>query len=259
MNGTQANGIEGGILYPVVFTTLLGKLSFGWITRILGFIMLAFLVVAVALILPNANVKKPTKARALLDTGAFRDPVFMVFCLALFLMWIAYWVPFFLLPTFAQFKAGTSSSLAFYVLVICNAASIPGRYLSVILSNKFGPARSMAGLSFASAILLFGWTGVKSTAATIVWGVLIALFMTPLAVVYPIIIPHLCPNKEVVGNRMGISSAAAAMGTLVGFPLTTALNDIEAGVFWKSQVANGCFMLSGSLLMLYVVRKCKAI
>lgn len=54
-------------------------------------------------------------------------------------MWIAYWVPFFLLPTFAQFKAGASSNLsslaAFYVLVIYNASTIPGRYLAVSLSN----------------------------------------------------------------------------------------------------------------------------
>ena len=176
----------------------------------------------------------------------------MAFCLALFLMWIAYWVPFFLLPTFAQFKADASSNLAFYVLVICNASTIPGRYLAVPLSNQFGPARTMCGFALASSILLFGWTGVKSVAATIVWAVLVALSMGPLAVVYPIIVPQLSPDKDLVGTRMGISSAAAALGTLVGFPVTSTLNDIASGTFWKSQVFVGCCMLGGALLMVYV-------
>jgi len=205
-----------------------------------------------AIILPQAKRNTAHKVRSLLDPTAFRDPAFMAFSLALFLMWIAYWVPFFLLPTFAQFKADASSNLAFNVLVICNASTIPGRYLAVPLSKQFGPARTMCGFALASSTLLFGWAGVKSVAATIVWAVLIALFMGPLAVIYPIIVPQLSPDKDLVGTRMGISSAAAALGTLVGFPVTSALDDIASGTFWKSQVFVACCMLGGALLMVYV-------
>lgn len=208
-----------------------------------------------AIILPNTKRKSPHLIRSLLDPTAFRDPAFMAFCVALFLMWVAYWIPFFILPTFAQFRAGASSNLAPYVLVICNASTIPGRYLAVPLSNRFGPALTMGGFALASSILLFGWIGVKSVASTIVWAVLIALFMGPLAVLYPIIVPHLSPDKDLVGTRMGISASAAALGTLIGFPVTSALNDIEAGVFWKSQVLNGCCMLGGAVLMVYVYYK----
>ncbi|KAJ3546416.1 hypothetical protein NM208_g2018 [Fusarium decemcellulare] len=242
----------GGIIYPIIFTNLQPKIGFSWTTRVLGFVTLAELIGALAIMLPAVRGKSSHKVRSLLDPTAFRDPAFMVFCMALFLMWVAYWVPFFLLPLYAQFKTGASSDLSFYVLVICNASTIPGRYLAVPMSNKFGPALTMAGFALASGILLFGWVGVDSIASTIVWAVLIALFMGPLSVIYPILVPRLSPNKELVGTRMGISSAAAAFGTLVGFPVTSALNDIEAGMFWKSQVFNGCCMLSGSVLMLYV-------
>lgn len=247
----------GGIIYPIIFSTLQPKLGFAWATRILGFVTLGELLIALAIILPSTNSRKKSShtVRALLDPTAFRDPAFMAFCAALFLMWIAYWVPFFLLPTFAQFKAGASSNLAFYVLVICNAATIPGRYLAVPLSNRLGPARTMAGFAFASSILLFGWIGVRSVESTIVWAVLIALFMGPLAVLYPIIVPHLSPDKELVGTRIGISSAAAALGTLVGFPVTSALNDLDEGLFWKSQCFNGCCMAGGGVLMVYVYYK----
>ncbi|KAM3074808.1 hypothetical protein ACMFMG_008222 [Clarireedia jacksonii] len=245
----------GGIINPIIFSNLQSKLGFAWATRILGFVTLFELLTAIAIMLPATKSKTPHSIRSLLDPSAFRDPAFMAFCLALFLMWIAYWVPFFLLPTFAQFKADASSNLAFYVLVIANAATIPGRFLAVPLSNKFGPANTMAAFALASSILFFGWIGVDSIASTIIWAVLIALFMGPLAVIYPIIVPYLSPDKDLVGTRMGISSAAAALGTLVGFPVTSALNDNEAGMFWKSQVFNGCCMLSGALLMVYVYYK----
>ncbi|PGH17426.1 hypothetical protein AJ80_04796 [Polytolypa hystricis UAMH7299] len=147
----------GGIIYPIIFSRLQPKLGFPWTTRVLGFVTLGELILAMAIILPSTTSRKtPHNVRSLLDPSAFRDPAFMAFCAALFLMWIAYWVPFFLLPTFAQFKAGAGSNLAFYVLVIYNAATIPGRYLAVPLSNRFGAALTMCGFALVSSVLLFG-------------------------------------------------------------------------------------------------------
>lgn len=210
---------------------------------------------ALAIMLPGTKVRAAHNVRTLLDPTCIRDPAFIAFCLALFFMWTAYWIPFFLLPTFAQFKTGASSNLAFYTLVICNASTIPGRYMAVPLSSKFGPARTMCGFAFLSSILLFGWIGIRSVSSTIVWAVLIALTTGPLAVIYPVIVPYLSPDKDLIGTRMGISSAAAALGTLAGLPITSALNDVRAGIFWKSQVLNGSCMLSGAALMLYVSYK----
>lgn len=45
------------------------------------------------------------------------------------------------------------------------------------------------------------------------------------------------------------------MGTLVGFPITSTLNDYDGGMFWKSQVVCGCCMFSVSILMIYVYQK----
>lgn len=238
-----------------MFVSLQPKIGFAWTTRVLGFLTLGVLVAAIVLMRSLGQPKMPQEPRPLLDMTAFRDPVFMVYCVALFFMWIAYWVPFFLLPTFAQFKAGASSDLAFYVLVICNASTIIGRYMAVPLTKQISSAAGMGFLSLVTSILLFAWTGVHSIAATIVWSVFIAIFIAPLSVVYPVLIHELTPDKRLVGNRMGISSFAAALGTLIGFPVTAALNDIEAGIFWKSQVFNGICILIGALLMVYVYLK----
>ncbi|EEA19317.1 monocarboxylate permease, putative [Talaromyces marneffei ATCC 18224] len=243
----------GGIIYPIIFSTLQPKIGFSWATRVLGFVTLAELIIAMAIMIPRTKKSKGLhQIRSILDPTAFHDPAFMAFCLAIFLMWVSYWVPFFLLPTFALFKVGASSNIAFYVLVICNASTIPGRYLAVPISNRFGPALTMGGFAMASSIILFGWVGVESVTSTIIWAILIALFMGPLGALYPIIVPHVSPKKELVGTRIGISSAAAAFGTLVGFPITSALNDIQTGTFWKSEVLNGSCMFCGAVLMVYV-------
>ncbi|KAJ5781222.1 monocarboxylate permease [Penicillium paradoxum] len=83
----------GGIIYPIIFSQLQPKLGFGWATRVLGFVTLVELLIAMAIMLPATKAKRSNKFRSLLDPTAFRDPAFMAFCVALFLMWIAYWVP----------------------------------------------------------------------------------------------------------------------------------------------------------------------
>ncbi|TVY21568.1 Aspyridones efflux protein apdF [Lachnellula arida] len=58
----------GGIVYPIIFSQLVGKLQFGWTTRVLAFIML-FLS-----ILPVFGMKlrsKPLAVRKVFDTGFF--------------------------------------------------------------------------------------------------------------------------------------------------------------------------------------------
>lgn len=109
-------------------------------------------------------------------------------------MWMAYWVPF-LLPTFAQLKDGANSTFAFYILVICNASTIPGRFIAVPLCGKIGPARAMAAFALSSAALFFAWAGVKSVASTISWAVLIGIIMAPMAVVYPSLCRFCHPTK----------------------------------------------------------------
>lgn len=241
----------GGILYPIIFARLLPVVGFAWTTRVLGFITLFELLVALALILPFAPRGGGTP-RALFELRALMEPAYGTFCLALFFMWIAYWVPFFFIPTFAEFRLGATASWSFYLLVITNAATIPGRLLAVFVIPYLGVAGSMLGFAVISAIILYAWIAVTSLVAFEVWIVLLGLFMAPLAVFYPAIIPMLCPNKDVVGTRMGMASAAAALGVVIGAPLSSTLNNLADGEFWKMQVFIASCMVAGAGCQAYV-------
>jgi Na+/melibiose symporter-like transporter len=187
-----------------------------------------------------------------LDAAALRDLAFVMFYLALFFMWTAYWVPFFLIPTFAQFSIGVLESWAFYLLVITNAATIPGRFLAVVAIPHLGIAGAMVFFSFSSAVLLYAWVGVTAIRGFEAWVMLLGIFMTPLAALYPATVPQLCPRPELLGTRMGMSSAAAALRIILGAPLSSALTDISKGQFWKMQIFIGSAMLLGSAVMTFV-------
>ncbi|KAK2841613.1 hypothetical protein FQN49_006082 [Arthroderma sp. PD_2] len=252
----------GGIIYPIVFVQLLPKVGFAWVTRILGFLTLFQLLIALAIILPRtkeaaAAARKETKTLTLFDFGALKEPVFVSLCLALFFMFLAFWVPFFLIPTFAQFKLGSSSDLAFYMLVILNAATVVGRVLAGLVIRKFGVPETMFGFTAVTAVMLFGWLGIRSVASFIVWIVLLGVFIAPLAVLAPAIIPLVCPDKNVVGTRMGMAWTACAFGILIGNPLSGALNDLETGTFWKMQVLVAVSMTAGAGFILYVQQRIK--
>jgi len=125
----------GGIVFPILLDHLLPSLGFAWATRVLGFMTLVIFLAGLALILPgipDTKTHETETRRRLVDLGALTEPVFVIMCLGIFFLWIAYWVPFFLIPTYAEFGLGASSSLAFYLLVVANASGIPGRLLAVL-------------------------------------------------------------------------------------------------------------------------------
>lgn len=62
----------GGTLWPIMLQRLIAQVGFGWALRIAGFIALALLAVACALIRPRYAPRKPTPFLA--TFAAFKDP-----------------------------------------------------------------------------------------------------------------------------------------------------------------------------------------
>jgi MFS family permease len=60
----------GGLIYPLVVRQLLGKLGFGWTVRVLGFLNVACLLVALAFMRPRLP---PRKTGPLIDGEALKD------------------------------------------------------------------------------------------------------------------------------------------------------------------------------------------
>jgi predicted MFS family arabinose efflux permease len=250
----------GGIVYPIILSRLFPTIGFRWATRVLGFIALVELAVALAIMLPYAQkarkqqIEQKRSIRDLLDGAPFKDPGFMALSFGFFFMWIGYWVISFFIPTFATFKLGADDTRSNDFLVIFNACSIPGRILPVIITKKWSVPATVPWFAFASGILLFGWIGVTTEAAYYVWVALMSIFLTPLAVLCPGMLAYVSPSKEVMGTRMGIAFGFTSIGVLAGTSVSSAVIDRETGSFWKMQVYTGTTMVVGAALMVFVAR-----
>lgn len=246
----------GGIIFPAALESLLPEVGFAWSTRILGFMCLFCFVVGLAILLPRTTrCAKPP--RSFFDLMAFTDVPFMLLSIALYFMFLAYWVPFFFIPAFGLAGVGASPRYSVYLLVITNAATVPGRLLSAVIATKLGPSRlgpmsTMLGATICSGILLFGWLGVTSLAGYDVWVVIFGIFIGPLTVLAPTVIPQLCPDESVVGTRLGMAWAASALGILTGAPLASTIIDPKTGKFWPLQVLVGTSMMIGAACLIPV-------
>ena len=79
----------GGLIFPAVVQQLLPRIGFAWTVRVLGFLLLALLVVVQI----GSRPRPPSRTKGpYVEWGAFRDPTFLLFTIGTF---ISFWGVYF--------------------------------------------------------------------------------------------------------------------------------------------------------------------
>lgn len=210
----------GGVIYPVIFYKLVPQVGFGWATRTLAFIMLGTLCISLAVMKVRVV---PKQKRALFQLSAFKELPFTFFSLGLFFGFMGLYIPFFYISGYASADKISSDRMAFYLLVIMNAASIFGRTIPNFIADKTGPLNMLIPCAIVSCILGFCWIGIHNTAGLIVFAALYGFFSGTFVSLPPTTVVTLSPDLSMVGTRMGMSFAFAGLGLLVGNPVAGAI------------------------------------
>lgn len=135
--GLAASGSSlGGVVYPILFYRLIGRVGFAWTVRIIAFVVLATLLVPLAVARQRV---RPSQTRAFLDLTVLRDPPFLVFTLATLIGFNGLYVMLFYISYYADASGSSSSEMAFYIVPILNSASMFGRIIPNYISDKTGP------------------------------------------------------------------------------------------------------------------------
>jgi len=255
--GLGATGSSiGGVIYPVVLRRLIVKIGLPWAIRVVAFIMLSTLLISIAVMKPRLP---PRKAGPLINTVALKDPVFVVWLLSVFFIFIGLYTPFFYVETYAL-NLGINADLAFYMLIIMNAASVPGRIFPSMIADKIGNLSVMVPAVLVSGIVLLGWIAVETQSALIGVSVLIGLTSGSIQAVLAAVVPFLMPDLSKIGTNIGMTLFAAGLGLLIGSPVAGAILDEQS----KGSVLDfkGCMAFAGSTvvvggLLLAVVRVMK--
>ncbi|KNG80952.1 hypothetical protein ANOM_011109 [Aspergillus nomiae NRRL 13137] len=135
--------------------------------------------------------------RQIIHWHAMKEWHFNAYGIANFLIFMAYFIPIFYVPTFAQTALHASTALSFYMVLILNAGSAIGRIGSSLLTYCLGASHILLVSVIASAVLLFGWTGIHSAASFVVFCVFFGIFSgvlisaNPRAIAHPIVSPTL--------------------------------------------------------------------
>jgi len=223
---TSCGAPAGGIIYTIMFETLIGKLGFAWTIRAMAFFMLGTYLLSFPLLLwrvRNLGDLASGTPRKLFDPTAFRDLPFWSYCISNFFLFFGYMVPFIYMAAYGQTYLSLSQSQSLNMIIIAQAASIVGRMVAGYVASKIGALIPWSACGLSSGILCIGWIGVKSERSFIAFAVLYGCFSGALIPLPPSVFPVVCPDPKVLGARMGMAQAIGSIASLVGSPIAGAL------------------------------------
>jgi MFS family permease len=231
--GLAATGSSvGGIIYPVVLRRLIVQIGLPWAVRVMAFIMLGTLLASVTVMKPRLP---PRKSGPLINVESLRDKVFALWLFAAFFIFIGLYIPFFYVQQYG-INLGMSRDLSFYMLIIMNAGSVPGRVIPSIIADKVGNLSVMIPSVLLTGILMLAWIGVESQSGLIAISLFVGLTSGSIQAVLPATVVFLCPDLSKLGTNIGMTLFASGLGLLIGSPVAGAILDHQrtsrGDVFW---------------------------
>ena len=230
-----------GIIFPVMFSRLQPTAGFGWATRAIAFILLGMS--ALPIVFMRTRVPLAGKARSVIDRSALRDVPYLLFVAGGLFGFLTLYVAFFYTTVYAKAHHTVDETWAPYLVTILNAGSVLGRIIPNALADRFGSLNMLTACTFASAVLVFGWLGVRDLGGSVVWVVLYGAFSGGVVSITPSVIVGLSPDMARVGARMGMSFVVSGVAILVGTPIAGAILGEEEHPRWTGTILYSAFGL----------------
>ncbi|KAL7930148.1 major facilitator superfamily domain-containing protein [Trichoderma chlorosporum] len=233
----------GGIIFPIIFSHLVPKIGFGWTTRVIAFILLGLSVIPAVFMRPR--VPASGRIRSFVDTSAFKDMAFMFFIIGAMLTFLVLYTAFFYLQVFDELNHLSTIEFAPYTVTLLNVGSVVGRLLPMYLSDKYGVLNVTIASTFISAILTFGWMGLKNLGGTVVFAILYGITSGATVVGAPVVMMVGSPDISRMGTRLGMSFLFFGIAILVGTPIAGAI----FGDFTRTRWLGGIGYAAGGMIL----------
>ncbi|PWY96107.1 monocarboxylate permease [Aspergillus sclerotioniger CBS 115572] len=237
----------GGMLFPGLVKGLLPSLGFGWTMRVVGFVMLATSLPSMALLQTRLP---PRKSGPLVDLAAFRDPLYTLFIVGI---WLNFWGMYFAvyyLGAFGRSVIGLSYSESTNLIIVLNGAAVVGRLIPAYLASfHLGPLNTIIPLGVAAGVLMLCWAAVDSSAGLYVFAVLYGFCANGLQGMWPPTLSSLITDLSRAGTRIGMGFTIVSFACLTGPPLGGALV-AKAHGYIGAQMWAGVSILLGALVLL---------
>ncbi|KAL4942158.1 hypothetical protein BDV06DRAFT_167233 [Aspergillus oleicola] len=249
-NGIAATGSSiGGVIYPIMFNELQQKVGFEWATRALGFLAFGTCLISFSLMRMRFL---PTQKRKLIQLDAFKEPIFVLFSIGMFMGFLGFYNFLFYVQSYAIDTGIVDSKLGFYLLSMLNAGSTFGRIAPNFIADHTGPLNMLVPASCITAILSFVWIGVHTVPGIIILSILYGIFSGGFVSLPPVVMASLTKDMSQLGTRMGMVFAITSIGLLIGTPIGGAILS-NSHKYLGVQLFTGC-ALSVSVAIFLSVR-----
>ncbi|KAI1174758.1 major facilitator superfamily domain-containing protein [Nemania sp. FL0916] len=241
--GTAGNSL-GGVVYPLVVRELIPKLGFAWTSRVIGFLNLGILLIAITFM--RARLP-PRKSGPLLELSAFKEPKYAGFLVAAFFSFWANYYTFYYIASYGTQALNLSYSSASLLVVIINGVGLPFRIFVPMIADRIGNMNVIVPISLIWVAVSFSWLAVHDIggyyAFTVVYGIMSASFQC----LFPSTISRISPRLDTIGTRLGMAFSVSALASLTGPPIggaiQTAGGGYQAPQIWAAVVTLLSFIL----------------
>ncbi|KAJ1333053.1 MFS transporter MCT family solute carrier family 16 (monocarboxylic acid transporters) member 10 [Microdochium nivale] len=238
----------GGVINSLVFQRLVMSLGFGWTVRVMAFIALTGLLFSIAVLRRRtAGIAGPV--RTLLDRSAFHERPYVLYCLSMWLSYMAFWIPIFYLQPYALQHGMRGNSLALYLNAIYNSGSVPGRLLPSLLARRIGPIQTLFLSSTLTGVAVFAWIGTDTAWGNVAFAVAMGFFSGGMVALPAVTLASITPDLARIGTRLGMSSLLNAFASLIGSPAAGAILDRAGGNYVPVQVFAGVCVMTTSVTL----------
>ncbi|GLA81173.1 hypothetical protein AtubIFM56815_004812 [Aspergillus tubingensis] len=146
----------------------------------------------------------------------------------MFFGYIGFFNPIFYIEAYAIKKHVIGEPLAFYLVSILNAASVPGRIVPGLLALRLGPLNILLGSAIISGVLSLFWIAITDSGGLIAFAVLYGFFSGAFVALPAVALTSLTPNLETLGTRLG--AILDNTGSYLGVQLYSGLSIGATGV-----------------------------
>lgn len=212
-----ASASLGGVYWPIAIRELIDKVGFGWANRIIGFIYIPLVLVAVVLLRPRVKPKKRLSHENFLRIN-FKVLInwrFIIVYLAFLIFMLSLFPGMYYIDLFCV-RASVDKQFQLYSVAIINACACFFRVLPGFIADKVGriniiiPSLLLSGI-FPLAI----WIRAKDTPTTVAFVVLWACSTAVPVAIFPPIIGQLFDGPDIY-SYLSLLFVFGGLGTFLG-------------------------------------------
>ncbi|KAM3087499.1 hypothetical protein ACMFMG_001582 [Clarireedia jacksonii] len=189
-------GAFGGVIFPLLLQNLIPKIGFAWATRVMGFILLTIAILANLLV--RSRLPPPTTPQSPHpDLRILMQPAFALTVLGVYLLEWAFFQPITYITSYALYE-GFPNAFSYQVLPILSAASVFGRFLPGLLSDRIGRFNTLLLALFLTLFACFViWLPFGNTyPGLIVFAVVVGFGSGSNISLTPVCVSQLCETKD---------------------------------------------------------------